>query len=234
VDNRKNWTAQQNELRLLLASKAHFEQAIHLFLQQHAAVHSAHLSQADEAAGAPCWSLADEVLAGMTDQQIKSVPHSGQNSIAWLLWHITRIEDLSINFLVLEQPQVLMSPGAAWLARLGLQSPDVGASMDEVEVLRLSAQICVPALKEYRDAVGRSTRAGVPQLQAAQLKQVVPGAAIQQLRDEGSISRKGEWLAEYYTGRTKGFFLTRTATSHNYIHLNEAGRVRAKIRTGAA
>jgi hypothetical protein len=229
MDNRKNWTGQQNELRLLLNSKSHFEQAIHLFLQQHAAVHAACISALAGAAEPPCWSLYDEVLAGLTDRQIKTVPRPGQNSIAWLLWHITRIEDLSINFLVLEQPQVLVSAGAAWLPRLGLSSPDVGASMDEGEVLELSDRICVPVLKEYREAVGRSTRAGVLRLQAAQLKQVVPDAAIQQLRDEGSISRKGEWLAEYYTGRTKGFFLTRTATSHNFIHLNEAGRARAKI-----
>jgi hypothetical protein len=227
LNNRKNWTSQQNQLRLLLNSKSHFEQAVQLFLQQHAAVHAAHVSRV------PCWSLYDEVLAGLTDQQIKAVPHSGLNSIAWLLWHITRIEDLSINLLVLEQPQVLMSAGDTWLARLGLASPDVGASMDEVEVAGLSARVCVPALKEYRNAVGRSTRAGVLRLQAAQLKQVISDAAIQQLRDEGSISCKGEWLAEYYTGRTKGFFLTRTATSHNFIHLNEAGRMRAKILKGS-
>ena len=223
MDNRKNWTSQQNELRLLLNSKSHFEQAIQLFLQQHAAVHAASVS------GAHCWSLYDEVLAGLSDGQIKTVPRSGLNSIAWLLWHITRIEDLSINFLVLEKPQVLMSAGAAWLPRLGLASPDVGASMDEGEVLELSDRICVPALKEYREAVGRSTRAGVIQLRAAQLKQVIPDVAIQQLRDEGSISHKGEWLAEYYTDRTKGFFLTRTATSHNFIHLYEAGRARATL-----
>ena len=221
MDNRKNWTSQQDQLRQLLNSKAHFEQAIQLFLQQHAAVHTTQVS------GSNCWSLADEVLDGLTDQQIKTVPRPGLNSIAWLLWHIARIEDLSINFLVLAQTQVLMSSN--WLARLSLPSPDVGASMDAAEVAALSAQVCVPALKEYRDEVGRCARAGVLRLQAAQLKMVVPEAAIQQLRDEGSISRKGEWLAEYYTGRTWGFFLTRTATSHNFIHLNEAGRARAKL-----
>ena len=179
--------------------------------------------------GSQAWSVEDEALAGLSDEQIRACPCPGKNSIAWLLWHITRIEDLSINFLVLEQPQVLLSAGAAWLPRLGLASPDVGASMNEVEVLELSTRVSVPALKEYREAVGRSTRAGVARLQAAQLKQVIPDTAIQQLRDEGSISPKGEWLAEYYTGRTKGFFLTRTATSHNFIHLNEAGRARERL-----
>ena len=156
MDNRKSWTSQQNQLRLLLGSKTHFEQAIHLFLQLHAAVHAAQVS------GAHCWSLQDEVLAGLSDQQIKTVPRPALNSIAWLLWHITRIEDLSINFLVLEQPQVLMS--ADWLARLSLASPDVGASMDEVAVSDLSDRVCVPALKEYRAEVGRSTRRGILRL----------------------------------------------------------------------
>jgi hypothetical protein len=54
----------------------------------------------------------------------------------------------------------------------------------------------------------------------------VPASAVQQFVEEGSISEKGLWLFEYYLNRTKGFFLTRTATSHNFIHLNEAGRAR--------
>jgi hypothetical protein len=44
MDNRKYWTGQQNQLRLLLNTKTHFEQAIQLFLQQHAAVHTAQVS----------------------------------------------------------------------------------------------------------------------------------------------------------------------------------------------
>jgi hypothetical protein len=221
MDNRKNWTRQQDQLRKLLSTTAHFEEAIRFFLQQHAAVHSAEIS------GGQAWSLQDEVLAGLTDAQIKTCPRPGINSIAWLLWHTTRIEDLSINFLVLGQPQILDRED--WPARLRLPLRDVGASMDDSEVASFSEQVYVPALKEYRAAVGRSTRAGVLCLQPAHLKEEVPATFIQKLVDEGSISARGIWLAEYYTGRTKGFFLTRTATSHNFIHLNEAGRVRAKL-----
>ena len=101
--------------------------------------------------------------------------------------------------------------------------------MDAEQVADLSAQVCVEALKEYRAAVGRSTRSGVLHLRPEQLKEVVQAASIQRFVDEGSISEKGHWLAEYYMGRTKGFFLTRTATSHNFIHLMEARRIRAKL-----
>jgi hypothetical protein len=221
MDDRKRWTQQQILLRKYLAAKAHFEEAVKLFLQQHAAVHSAEIS------GNSAWSLQDEVLAGATDEQIRTCPKTGMNSIAWLLWHTTRIEDMTINTLVLEQPQILLS--ADWSTRLGTSLRDVGAGMDAQEVAAFSAAICVQGLIDYRAEVGRSTRTGVLRLQQTQLKEVVPDRAVQQLSDEGSISPKAVWLAEYYTGRTRGFFLTRTATSHNFIHLNEAGRARAKL-----
>jgi hypothetical protein len=222
VDNRKTWTSQQDQLRKLLSAKAHFEQAIQLFLAQHAVVHTATIS------GGQAWSLQDEVLANLTDEQIKTRLRPGTNSIAWLLWHTTRIEDMTINVLVLGQPQILVS--GKWAPRLGVGLLDVGAGMDDAEVVNFSGQICVEALKAYRAEVGRGTRAGVPGLQASQLKELVSEAAIQHFVDEGSISGKAGWLAEYYRGRTKGFFLTRTATSHNFIHLNEAGRIQAKLQ----
>lgn len=218
MDYHKQWTLRQDQLRKLLSSKTHHEEGIRLFLEQHANVHTAAIS------GWEYWSLYDEVMSGLSDDQVKAIPRPGLNSIAWLLWHITRIEDMTINFLVFERPQVLFSGG--WETRLGLPSPDAGASMDEGEVAGLSAQFNVQALKNYRAEVGRSTRRGVLRLQPTQLKEMVPASAVQQFVEEGSISQKGLWLFEYYLNRTRGFFLTRTATSHNFIHLNEASRAR--------
>jgi hypothetical protein len=220
MDYRKTWTQQQDQLRKLLSAKAHFEEAMVLFLRQHAAVHTAEIS------GGQCWSLQDEVLAGLTDEQFRTRLKPGSNSIAWLLWHTTRIEDMTINVLVLEQPQVL---DADWAARLEIPFRDCGASMEEAEVADFSAKVAVRALVEYRAAVGRRTREGVRYLSAEQMKTPVPATAVQTFVDEGSISANGHWLFDYYLHRTKGFFLTRTATSHNFIHLNEAGRIRAKL-----
>lgn len=221
MDQPKIWTRRQDQLRKLLGARSHFDDAIQVFLEQHAAVHAAEIS------GRQAWSLQDEVLDGLSHAQIRTILRPGENSIAWLLWHTTRIEDITLNCLVFERPQLLA--GSDWEARLGLHSRDVGASMDEEQVAELSARVSVMALKEYRAAVGRSTRSGVPGLMPDQLKEVVETASIQRFLQEGSISEKGKWLAEYYQGRTKGFFLTRTATSHNFIHLMEARRIRKKL-----
>lgn len=220
MDNRKNWTSRQDLLRKTLASKPRFDEAIALFLEQHAAVHTAQISNPNT------WSLHDEVLTELTRDQINMIPATGQNSIAWLLWHITRIEDMTINTLTMDQAQVWNKD---WSIRLGYQSPDCGAGMNDEEVTAFSAAIIPEVLLEYRAAVGQQTRLSVSKLTAAQSREIVPDTVVQRLVEEGSISAQANWLYEFYTHRTRAFFLTRTATSHNFIHLNEAGRVAKKL-----
>ena len=222
MDNRKEWTSRQTELRRIITSPAHFEDAIQLFLQQHAATHTAKIS------GSQAWSVEDEALAGLSDEQIRACPCPGKNSIAWLLWHAARIEDITMNALVLEQPQTLDSGG--WAPRLGPLLRDVGSGMSQAGVTRFSAQVLVQALKDYRAAVGASTINGIPRLAAAQMKEIVTAARVQLLVEDGSISQDALWLAEFYSNRPKSFFLTRTATSHNFQHISEAGRFAGGFR----
>ena len=223
MDNRKNWTQKQDLLRKALSSKPRFDEAIQLFLSQHAAVHNAVIS------GGENWSLHEEVLANLSDDLIKRIPRPGQNSIAWLLWHITRIEDMTINTLSMDQAQVW---NIEWAARLGYPLPDCGASMEEADVANFSTRINIGSLLDYRTAVGLRTRTSVLTLNAGQAKEIVPTHVVKKLVDEGSINSRANWLFEYYTNRPRGFFLTRTATSHNFIHLNEAGRFAAKLLAG--
>ena len=220
MDARKNWTMQQDLLRKALAARARFPEAITLFMAQHAAVHT------NEISGGGGWSLPDEILTGLPETMIKAIPERGQNSIVWLLWHITRIEDMTINTLTLRQPQVWND---GWARRLGFTSPDCGAGMEEADVAGLSEQISPTALLAYRAAVGRRTREGIHHLNADTAREIVPDSLVQVLVNEGSISARAGWLFEFYRNRTRAFFLTRTATSHNFIHLNEAGRFKERL-----
>ncbi len=224
-DLHKLWTQQQAELRKALSATAHFTRGMQLFIDQYAVMHTAALS------GGRYWSLHDQALAGVTQEQFRACPHPEINSIAWLLWHSTRIEDMTMNSLVLEQPQVLLE--SDWTPRLGLALRDCGAGMDEAEVRAFSAQVSMPGLIAYRCAVGEKVFASVQGLSAAQLKEIVPTSRVMALCAEGSIGPKAGWLAEFYTHRNKGFFLTRTATSHNFLHLNQAARLKEKLSNAA-
>ena len=68
-----------------------------LFLQQHAAVHSA-------AVGGNKMSFADRTFAGLSDAQMRVRPREDLNSLAWLMFHIARAEDVFVNTLLAGRP----------------------------------------------------------------------------------------------------------------------------------
>ena len=54
-----------------------------LFLDQHAAMHSA-------AVGGNRMSAVERTFAGLTDEQMRVRPREDLNSLAWPMWHIAR------------------------------------------------------------------------------------------------------------------------------------------------
>src|SRR2546422_374125 len=61
-----------------------------LFLAQHAAVQSV-------AVGGNPASAAERAFAGLSDEQMRVRPREDLNSLAWLMWHIARAEDIMRN-----------------------------------------------------------------------------------------------------------------------------------------
>src|SRR5689334_7527621 len=70
-----------------------------LFLDQHAAVHSA-------AVGGNKMSAAERTFAGLSDDQMRVRPREDLNSLAWLMFHIARAEDIFLNPVLAGRPQV--------------------------------------------------------------------------------------------------------------------------------
>src|SRR5215813_9097844 len=99
-----------------------------VLLPQHALLHTA-----DVANGSP--SIADRTFAGATDSQMRLRPGKGLNSLAWLLWHMARTEDVNVNLVVTASRQVW---DESWARRLNVARPDIGTGMTEDEVEALS------------------------------------------------------------------------------------------------
>src|SRR5690349_6343758 len=101
-----------------------------LFLHQHAHVHSAAVAAVkgdDALEDLGLGSLEAELLGGLIDEHLRLRPGAGLNSIAWLLWHMARCEDLGMNVLLADRAQVL--DDGRWLAALGVSRRDIGTSM---------------------------------------------------------------------------------------------------------
>jgi uncharacterized damage-inducible protein DinB len=164
------------------------------------------------------------LLDALTDEQIRSRPHVAANSIAWLLWHIARCEDVYMNRLLSDRPQVLEEEG--WLARLDVNLRRMGTGMTDEEVAELSARINIPALRAYYDAVGRRATEVVASLRPETFDEVVEEARIHRvLYDEGVLGDNADYVVNAYRGHTKGYFLM-LALTHKAGHLGQAGVVR--------
>lgn len=181
-------------------------------------VHSARM------APAASWSFEDEVCQEMDDAAFRRVPQKESHSIAWILWHIARIEDVTMNLLLAGEAQVWRDGG--WSERMGVRRPDTGNTMDEEAVAALGASIDIKALLAYRFAVGRRTQQLVRQLQPEGLKQKVDPARLQRLRTEGAVVDAAGELIDYCGGLTYAGLLLMPPTRHNFIHLNEAVRIK--------
>lgn len=215
--NKQSWNQRQQELRKALNRPADFALAIDLFHRQHAAVHAA--------GDAAAWSFSDEVWQGLGETAARRIPPKGEHSIAWLIWHLARIEDVTMNILLVGRPQVLCE---GWQERLNVSAVDTGNGMNARDIVELSACIDLPALQAYRCAVACRTRENVARLTPAELKQPVDPLRLERVRSEGAVRPFGTGVMDYWAGLTLAGLLLMPPTRHNFMHLNEALRLKPK------
>jgi hypothetical protein len=215
--NRKFWNQQQQTLQRTLTHSGDHQKAIGLFLEHHAMVHSAKMAQSG------LWSLEDEALEGLTEADIRNIPENEEHSIAWILWHLARIEDVTMNMLVAGSPQIFYAEN--WLTKMEFKSHETGNALDQAGIVLLSTVINIDALRDYRIAVGRRTREIVKQLQPGDFKRKVEPARIEQVIENGVVVDSTRWLTDYWSKKTFAGLLLMPPTRHNFVHLNEATRL---------
>ncbi len=218
----KQWNKEQKEFRKILLGFDQHQRALELFMRQHAMLHSAEMDPSIT------WSFEDEVLSDLDDAQVRRIPQNCEHSIAWLIWHIARIEDVAMNMLVAGEPQILHQ--GMWFERMKVADRDTGNVMAEEGVADLSNTVDLKELRGYRVAVGRRTREIVNQLSAEDLKRKVSPSRLQKVMDVGAVIEAARGLIEYWGKRNIAGLLLMPATRHNFVHLNEALRLKSRRR----
>lgn len=188
-----------------------------LLRMQHAMVHSMAVS------GAKVPMLADRTFKA-SDVEMRVRPAPGQNSLAWLLWHMARAEDVFVNLVFEPGRQVY---DEAWRRRVGVDRPEFGAGMTADEVAAVSDAIDVAALREYRNEVGRRTRERLSGLTDADWEGRVEAGDMQRAADVGALGRAADGMRQFFTGQRRSGMLTGIVSVHNAEHIGEALTVRS-------
>jgi hypothetical protein len=105
-----------------------------------------------------------------------------------------------------------------------------GNSMDDAGTATLSARIDIDQLRAYRQSVGRRTRAIVRKLKPEELKQKAEASRLQKVMAEGALLPEAIGVLNYWSKRTIAGLLLMPPTRHNFLHLNEALRIKQKLQ----
>jgi hypothetical protein len=194
--------------------------ALDLLVFEHTLAHA-------RAVGDPDGSTIDPFALELPDDFLRGRPH-GLNSVAWNLYHTARSEDIGVNRFVVGQPELFDEEG--WGARLGVAFRHTGSAMTDPEVDDLSARIDLGALKAYRLAVGRRTRALLPALHPERLQAVVDPALVEVALADGSAhpAIPADAIRRSWGGRKRSWFLY-LAGGHNLQHLGETVTIRSRL-----
>jgi len=191
-----------------------------LFTLQHHQVHSRALS-----GDGNDFHIPDALLHDMTEEQLRLSPRDDQNSVAWLLWHIARCEDVVGGAILSSRGQVLDD---GWEMKLGVARRDIGTGMTPTEVRELSQGIDIDALCEYRLMVGRRTEELLDHLDDGALGQPVTADSVDALWALETFGAHAGWVGDYWRTRSQAWFLW-LPTGHCYQHLGEAITIRTMI-----
>lgn len=187
-----------------------------LLLDEHARMHATSVTGEKG-------TLAERTFGGLTDEQMRARPREDLNSLAWLMWHIARAEDIFSNIILSGRDQVVDD---GWLARLKISRRDFGIGMTKPEVAELTAKVDVAALRDYRDAVGRRTQEVIRGLGPSDWQGELQASALEKAASLGCFGPKGEMVAKAFTGRPRVGILGGLLVTHAAMHMGEAQTVR--------
>jgi hypothetical protein len=218
-----DWNPLQARLKELITKKEHFIEMQKLLLQMHSLVHS------KKVYGGSTDTFLDEIWEGLTDKAFRTMPTVKDDTVAWNIWHITRIEDLTANYLIAGQEQIL---DQAWHERLHTNVTDTGNAMTDEEILSFSNEVDKDALYEYRNAVGTRTKEIIEALKPEDMKRKVSQEGIDAIARVGGVSKHPDavWLLDFWGKKTIAGIIQMPITRHQIVHLNDSTRLKKRIK----
>lgn len=226
MDRKKElWNSQQKLLKSIITKLDKFDETIKLCLEQHLMVHASEMSQTNTV------TFEDELWNGLDEITFRTMPtEKDEATIAWCLWHTTRIEDITMNILVANDTQVINSNN--WLEKMNVRICDTGNVMTNKEIVDFSLNIDIQELRNYRKTVGRKTREIIKRFEPSDLKRKMEANRLQRILDEGGVLNvEGtNWLIDFWGKKNVAGILLMPVTRHHIVHINESIKLKQKCR----
>lgn len=219
----KSWNSKQARLKEIILKPDAFTETIALLFEMHSLVHTSQMS------GTEVITYEDQLWEGLEPVVFSSQVKNTSSTIAWNLWHITRIEDITSNILIAEDSQVISSDN--WLEKMKASVLDTGNAMSDREIADFSWKIDMAELKNYRIEVGRKTRHIINSLRPESMKKKVKAEGINRILLEGGVTEaeQSRWLLDFWSKKTIAGIILMPITRHQVVHLNDSFKLKSKL-----
>lgn len=210
------------DLNSIIRKRDQLERAKSLFLELHAKLNLSEVSDTDK-------NEVDALLGDLQRNEYAIMPTKKDETIAWVLWHIARIEDLTMNMLVAGKEQIFNDE---WKKRLNVMITDTGNALTDDEIMELSQNVHIAELLKYRNEVAKSTREIVQGLTSEDIRRKVAPADINRILETGGVTEQEDsiWLLDFWGKKDVAGILLMPPTRHVILHLNDCCKWKEHMR----
>lgn len=210
------------ELNTIIRKPDKLEDAKQLFLDLHSKLHLSSMTGTEQ-------NEVDTLLNDLLPHEYNIMPTVKDETIAWVLWHIARIEDLTMGILVADGKQLFDNE---WKNQLNALISDTGNALSDDEIMELSRQINTEKLLAYWNAVGQRTRDIVKSLSTDDMKRKVSAEGLEIIKQIGGVTNQEDslWLFDFWGKKDVAGLLLMPPTRHLIMHLNDCCKWKKHIR----
>jgi hypothetical protein len=215
------WYEKFVSMKANLSQEDSFEKEKNNLLKIHSLLHEKSISKQHE-------NTYYDMLWENLNESVCKIISKKETSIAWNIWHITRIEDLISNILMAKQNQIFDDHIQK---NLGITITDTGNAMTVSDIELFNKQINIKALKEYRKTVGNSTQKILAKLQFDDLKRKVANEDIEKIRSIGGVTNdeNSVWLLDFWRRKNIMGLITMPITKHQIVHINDSFNIKDRF-----
>lgn len=219
-NSKEQWIPHFKNLQLLLKKSTDIESIKTELLYLHSQLHQ------KEVHGLESPTYYDEFISDLNQSNFNICPTAKNMTVAWDLWHITRIEDLTTSILLCQDCQVF----DGFRYNLGTDVTDTGNAMTDEEIFRLGSELSLENLLRYRKEVGKKTRKFIEKLTIEELSRRFSNEAVCRIKNEGGVIPQTLWLMDYWGKKTVSGIITMPMTKHQILHLNDVRDIILKYK----
>lgn len=175
------------------------------------------------------FNMYKDIFNSCSLSHFKEMPLSTEKTIAYYMYHLMRIEDISLHTLILNEDQVFHQK--AYQEKLQIPITTTGNELDGEEILKFSSQIHIPELKNYVYEVFHKTTEIVSQMTYEHVRMKVSAERKENLLALKSVSKDENafWLVDYWCKKDYLGLIKMPFIGHQFLHLFACMRIMKKL-----